>query len=456
MPEFSPGLSQPGHWRGKISCGISIPTKISRQFAALQRVKKAASEQTQLYKLNWNARLSIAENPVEIRSFENTPRDEGEIQLGSSWMGEMFSGSAQVTWVDDPADDKEWRADGSHLGMQLGNWMLAGTVQDRWWGPGWQGSMILSNNARPLPGFSFERMSTRPFETKWLSWLGAWDFSMNAGFFESDRVISNAWFFGMRLTLRPFRSLEIGLSRTAQWCGDDEPDGRERPCDADTFVDLLLGNDNEGDNVSREDEPGNQLAGWDIRWSNDYFSEPFALYTQWIGEDEGGNAPAKYSALFGAETWGTWRNVGTYRVFFEWADTMCNFRLYKGDDFVPNCAYNNKIYQTGYRYRGRSVAHTYDNDASVFTLGSILTDNKNNSWMIRLNYGNLNRQGEPDERNTVAQVKTRYGEIQLNHQRDIGFGKLKIGAGYDYRDNTVTNENTDDIRVFLQWGMSSN
>ena len=50
---------------------------------------------------------------------------------------------------------------------------------------------------------------------------------------EHDRVIRDAQFWGMRVNFRPLPSLEIGLSRSAQWCGKD------RPCDLDTFIDVI-------------------------------------------------------------------------------------------------------------------------------------------------------------------------------------------------------------------------
>ncbi|MCP4831716.1 MAG: capsule assembly Wzi family protein [Gammaproteobacteria bacterium] len=416
------------------------------QMAALRRVQQAASEQMITGEVIPHARTAVASNPVEIRTFESTPREDAEIELGAQWTGDWLAVKLQGSWVDDPADNKEWRADGSYLGVTFGNWSLTASAQDRWWGPGWQGSMILSNNARPVPSVSFERVSTHPFKTKWLSWLGYWDFSMQVGQLEGERVIPDAMMFGMRLNFRPLESLEIGLSRTAQLCGEG------RDCGLDTWLNMLIGKDNSGDNISKEDEPGNQQGGWDVRWSSAMFEQPFALYTQWIGEDEGGGLPAKYQGQFGAETWGGITALGTYRVYLEWSDTMCNFALYKGSDrTVPDCAYNHKIYKTGNRYHGRSIAHTFDNDASIFTLGSILTDNSNNSWLLKLGYGNLNRLRNPDQRNTVAQVKTEYREILLTHRRDIGFGEIHLGAGYDYRKNTVTGEDDGETRLFLEW-----
>jgi hypothetical protein len=393
-----------------------------------------------------HTRVAVASKPVEIRSFESTPREDAEVELGVAWTGDWLAVNLQGSWVDDPEDGKDWRADGSYLGFTFGNWSLAASAQDRWWGPGWQGSMIMSNNARPVPSISFERNTTQAFKTKWLAWLGTWDLAIQVGQLEKDRVIPEALLFGMRFNFRPIKNLEIGLSRTAQLCGEG------RSCDFDTWVNMLFGKDNAGDNVDPEDEPGNQLGGFDIRWSYGLLGQPFALYTHWIGEDEGGGIPQKYTGQFGAETWGGWNALGTYRFYLEWADTMCNFVAYKGsENAVPNCAYNHSIYKTGYRYRDRSIAHTFDNDANIFTFGSSLTDNQNNSWLLKLGYGDLNRKGDPDQRNTVAQVKTRYREIELSHRRDIGFGYLHIGAGYDYRKDTLTGIDNGETRLFLEW-----
>ena len=109
----------------------------------------------------------------------------------------------------------------------LGNWMLAAGAMDRWWGPGWDGSLILSSNARPIPSLSLQRSFAEAPPQRWLRWVGPWTMSVLMGEMESDRAVPNALFFGWQLTFRPLPHLEIGLERTAQWCGDD------RPCDFD-------------------------------------------------------------------------------------------------------------------------------------------------------------------------------------------------------------------------------
>jgi hypothetical protein len=420
--------------------------------AALARLQRRLREAAVTGELQLTGAASLAGNARRIRTFEDGPREDAEVEAGLSYTGNWFAVQLQGQYVDDPSDGKNWRGDGSYLGLALGNWMFAGAITDRWWGPGWQGSLILGSNARPIPAFTIERNHTDAFETKWLSWIGPWDFAVIFGFLEDAQEPPNSRFFGMRFALRPLQSLEIGLSRSAQWCGNG------RPCDFDTFGDLLLGKDNRGENVSRKDEPGNQLAGFDLRWSGRLFDRPLALYGQFIGEDENTYWPTQWLGQFGAETTGHWEGIGGWRVFLEWADTECDFHLYrsvrnddKPSDHNPNCAYNHPLYENGYRYRGASIGHSFDNDASVFTLGGMLADQRDHSWLATLAWGNLNRHGAPDLRNTVAVEKTRYREVEFSHRREFLLGELNVGVGYESREDTITDESEDDVRGFVEW-----
>jgi len=274
-----------------------------------------------------------------------------------AWIGDRLSIQLNAQVVASPADGEDYRADGSAVAVILGNFSISANTLDRWWGPGWDGSLILANNARPIPALSIDRNFTDAFESKWLRWLGPWDLAVHFGQFESDRHVPNTRFFGMRFNFKPFPSLEIGLSRTAQWCGDG------RPCGLDTFIDLLLGKDNVGDDgIDLSNEPGNQLAGIDIRWATTVFKQPIAVYGQFIGEDEAGGFPSRYLGQLGLETSGMLGTRWPYRWFGELAGTSCDF--YQSTE-IFNCACDHGIYETGYRYRGRVVGHAYDNDAMM-------------------------------------------------------------------------------------------
>ena len=415
--------------------------------AALARVRRRMRAATTTGEMIIRAHLSAAQSPREIRTFEDGPREDLEFGASLEWTGNRLAYRFQGNWVKDPEDDESWRWDGSYAGMVLGNWTLAASVTDRYWGPGWQSSMIFSNNARPIPSLSLERYRSVPYESRWLRWLGPWDFSLIFGFLENDRVISDAKLFASRFNVRPRQNLELGFSLMGLWCGSGQG------CGADDFFDLVTGG---GDSTSFD-----RLAGMDLRWSNSLAGRPFALYTHWVGEDFGDGSirkivPNSMFAQFGMETWGHWARVGSYRLYLEWAGTECDDRIvrvltFDGGGGKPGCAYRNSVYQTGETYRGRSFGHSFDQDSSVGTLGLIVNDRKNHAWMATASYGELNRRGV--NRSTVATNETKYREFELSYRRTLPMGDLSVGLGYEHREDVITGEDDADVRVFAEWNL---
>jgi hypothetical protein len=418
----------------------NLPDKV---LDALLRVRARGRWETAVEEIHYNAKIGLAEKPTRIRSFQNTPREDAELSLGLSWIGEYLSIDLNGQAVADPDDGKEFRYDNTSLGVLFGNYAITVNTLDRWWGPGWDGSLILSNNARPIPSITLERNFTDPFETKWLSWLGPWDLSVLFGQFESDRHVADAQFFGLRFDFRPLPSLEIGLSRTAQWCGEG------RPCGFDTFTDLFFGRDNRGDDgLDADDEPGNQLAGIDLRWNLAGFRLPLGVYGQFTGEDEAGGFPSRYLALGGIDASGMLGDRWSWRGFVEGAYTKCNF--YESDEAF-NCAYNHSIYQTGYRYRGRAVGHGADNDTLMLSTGLLLIDRDDTQWHGLLRYGELNRGGAADSRNTLTPSKQTLVSVDLLHSRAFRFGVIELGVGFEQLEDDVSGESNNAGRGFLQW-----
>lgn len=411
--------------------------------ASLARVRDRASWETRLESPTFSTSIGGAESPMRIRSFQNTPRESAEVSAGVSYTGDVVSFNLKGQAVDQASGSGEVRLDGSMLGFAFGNYSLVLSSLDRWWGPGWDGSLILSNNARPIPAVSFDRNFTDPFESKWLSWLGPWDLSVMMGELESLREISNALFFGLRFNFKPISSLEIGLSRTAQWCGDG------RPCDTETLGNLLIGRDNRGDEgiaSTGSNEPGNQMAGVDLRWSPRFFGRPVALYGQFIGEDEAGGFPSRYLGQFGIETSGIWRDW-SWRWFGEFAGTTCQFHE---SSKIFNCAYNHSIYRTGYRYRGRSIGHGTDNDAELVSTGLFLINGEGSHWRLLLRTGELNAGGPPDARNTVSSIPRDLNSIDLSYSHAFRYGVVEAGIGYQGLD-PMPGGDDEDYRFHLQW-----
>jgi hypothetical protein len=224
------------------------------------------------------------------------------------------------------------------------------------------------------------------------------------------------------VTFKPRPWLELGLSRTAQWCGEG------RDCSFETFVDLLFGRDNRSDSLSAEEEPGNQMAGYDIRVRMPWSSMPTTLYGQFIGEDEASAMPSKFLGLFGAEVAGGGESL-SWRVRAEYADTACNFSR-SSPQF--DCAYRNSIYPQGYTFRRRVIGHALDSDGRMTTLAALLVRPSGTALSIVARKIDLNRDGGVDPAHTLSPdgaAELRNLELQLD-VAGLG-GALSFGVGYD-------------------------
>jgi hypothetical protein len=412
---------------------------------ALARVRERAAWETRTQELTVNAQAGVADNATRIRSFQNTPRGKIEVGAGVGWLDDWLTIDLNVLGVDSEQDNDHVRLDDSNIGVVIGNWSLGVGTQQRWWGPGWDGSLILSNNARPFPSLTIDRVFTDAFKTKWLSWIGPWDVSVMFGKLEKDRVVPNAQFFGMRVNFRPIPSLEIGISRSAQWCGDG------RPCDASTFVDLFFGRDNIGDaGVGSTNEPGNQMAGLDFRWAPSFLPLPIAAYGQFIGEDEAGGFPSRFLAQAGVEGTGMWRDQWSFRWFAELAGTSCRF--ISGD--IYNCGYRQSIYGSGYTYRGRIIGHGADNDARLVSAGLILVDAEDTQWRALMRIGDLNRGGAPDPVHSLTPTPQEIASLDISHSRVFSFGVVDVGAGFEKTNDQATSFSKSYSRLYVQWRSS--
>lgn len=404
--------------------------------AALGRVRAAAADATQIGDIRLDARIAGSEHPMTLRRFADVAREEGEIAAGAQYTGERFAWRLQATAVSNAADDKDLRPDGSYAGVVFGNWMLSAGYIDRWWGPGWEGSLIYGTNARPIPSITLERNYSDPFEHPWLAWIGQFRTVVTMGQLEGNRHDApHAQLFGMRFTWKPHPRLEVGISRSAQWCGDG------RPCDLGTFWDLLTGNDND---QPLPQQPGNQMAGFDLRWSLPW--APVAVYMQAIGEDEANYMPSKYLGLFGAEMWGGW-GERSWRAHVEYADTTCAF--YESDPQF-GCAYHNGNYSDGYQFRDRSIGHAIDGDSQQIALGGMLVNGDGSSWELAAQSAKVNRKGA-NPVHSVAAIATEIRSADVYYRRMLFDGDLKLGLGYEERQSSATNINSGDLRGFAEW-----
>jgi hypothetical protein len=205
---------------------------------------------------------------------------------------------------------------------------------------------------------------------------------------------------------------------------------------------MLLGRDNSTEDEDRLEEPGNQMAGYDMRLRSPWKKLPVAVYTQWIGEDEAGGLPSKFLGLFGLEVWGSSR-IGGWRLRAEYADTACSFSR-EQPDF--DCAYRNSIYPQGYAYRGRVIGHAMDNDSRMMSAAALLTRENGDVLSLTLRQVELNRNGGS---HAISTVPRDADNVELRYSRGLGAGRISAGIGYD--DPAMEEGSSTRLHGFLLW-----
>jgi len=319
------------------------------------------------------------QEPVSLRSFQSQPRAKSLVEAGIESTGDILAWRINVQWLDQPADERAGRMDGTFLGAAVGNWMITAGSLDRWWGPGWDNSLILSNYARPVPSLSISRIENNKFESRLLNWLGPWNLVISGGQLDSESSIAHVKLIGMRLTFSPAPGLEIGASRSIQWGGEG------RPQDFSNFTDAILGRSNVS-SANADKENSNQLGGFDIRWVSPLFNGNYTLYGQITGEDEAGFLPSQYMSLVGTEIWGHLRGARSWRLVLEHSNTHAGFL----DDTADNVAYEHSTYTTGYRHFQEVIGAGIDSDARSIRLNAMLATHAGVFWSAGIRKSSLN------------------------------------------------------------------
>ncbi|PZO93667.1 MAG: hypothetical protein DI631_05990, partial [Acinetobacter johnsonii] len=269
--------------------------------------------------------------------------------------GKQWDARLRVNAEKDPIIDNghDVNVEGSYLAGKLWNqWLIAGQIPT-YWGPGHEGSLIRGDASRPVYGLTMQRAEQQAFETKWLSWIGPWQYQAFAGQLDDYHAIPDAKLLGFRLTAQPLPYLELGASRILQWGGE----GRSESFD--TLWNAIKGNDNFDDG---DLDKSNQIAGFDARLNlNHWGGVPISLYGQYVGEDEAGLLPSKKMYLAGIDYSSQLNNL-PLQVYAEWADTRTN-----GD--VQGISYNHYIYQDGYYQHGFPLGHAMGGDGQMLSLG---------------------------------------------------------------------------------------
>jgi hypothetical protein len=389
-------------------------------------------------------------------SFGDTPRENNSLQIQTSSIIGNFATNIAMSYYVAPEDNQEKvRWDNTYVAAFVGNWVIAAGKQDRWFGPTWDTTLSLSNNASPMTAISLTRKSAKAFIVPFTDFDIPWTVTTFMGKMDDERTIKDTLLWGFRLNFKPFKNLEVGLTRLAQWGGNGQSQSLS------TFKDVLIGRTNCGidDLVCDENNPNpaNQQAGYDIRYSFNLFNIPMSFYGQKFAED-GSEGTLQYVTKAQPQV-GFDIHVNIFdapsTVFIELADSLadCGER-----DKLGNCYYEHSTYTTGMRYNGRTIGSTYDNDAKTYVLGAIsqLDTNTRLTSKLRyldLNYDNSDKAPEnPIVGNPVTSIAEQVWMISASAQHNYQNWRFTLAADISHSSfpNNLDNiKSSTDVNAFL-------
>jgi len=273
----------------------------------------------------------------------------------------------------------------------------------QWWGPGYHGSLLLSNNAEPFTMVRLE--NPEPVLLPWiLKYLGPFRWTFFVTKLEHDRRdVGEPFFWGMRIDFKPHPYVEIGLQRTAILGGSGRPSG------FDAWWHSLTGS---GEN--KAGEAGDQKAGFDVKVTMPFRLQPVQVYAEIDGEDEANGLPSRVAYLGGIYLP---RILNAERVGLrvEYATNRLNNN---GSQW-----YDHHIYTSGYTYDGRIIGHHMGSDSKdLFAEISYRFNERGDS--IAVSY-------DREEHNLINEVRGKKDEAAVRMEYNV-MKNLKVNASYGH------------------------
>jgi Capsule assembly protein Wzi len=161
----------------------------------------------------------------------------------------------------------------SYVGASFGRWTGTLGKQSLWWGPAKGGAFLESNNAEPI--WMARLTNDVPYS---IPILGKARLDMFYGKLQGHKFLQQPWVHGEKISLQPFKGLEIGFSRTVVFLGVGRPLTFNRLWRSYFSV----GDQQNGDTA--QNDPGDRRAGLDFSWKLPKI--PVTLYSDGYSDDE--------------------------------------------------------------------------------------------------------------------------------------------------------------------------
>jgi hypothetical protein len=299
-----------------------------------------------------------------------------------------------------------------------------------------------SRPARAFPKIGIKTLEPRTIDFPVLRWLGPARFEGFVGILDEQRDFANPAVIGLRASFEPAPGLSIGLNRGMMLCGE------RRPCNAGIVGRALVGLFG-ADNSGTADEPGNQLAGFDIAFSRKIGPRGHALHLHLsaVAEDETGIIIEQFGRQAGARLTGPMGSGGSrFEAGVEVMDTAA--AGFFGRPRYFGSLYNHFLYTDGWTYQRRPLGASLDGETRGLTLFGSILDAADRRWYGSVRAIDLNVIAT--ERHRVSLSRERIGIATGGVDLPLGPGELKLEMRMQKNGPDTPSDN--DLRVQGEFG----
>lgn len=287
-------------------------------------------------------------------------------------------------------EDADFDLENAHLRLAHPsyNMELSAGRSSMWWGPGFYGSLLMSNNAYPLDTVRWNNIY--PFRLPWiLRKIGRFNALFMVSRLEEKRDIPHTFLTGWRVDYTPWDFLKFGFGHILMHGGK----GVERLDFKDYWASASLALSAAGGGSETE----NHIISGDMQLflrRIDRFlpiATGIKLYTEWGAEDESGNVPTNLATVTGAYFTDVFKIPGF--------DGKIEFSK------LSSIWYTHFRYSSGYTHRGSIIGHRAGGDSDSIAVSGIFNYPDKYSAELVLSY---ERRGL-----SLANIE-RTGELRLN------------------------------------------
>lgn len=332
-----------------------------------------------LKKFTLKVAMNLPSNKFGITNFDNDSRFGNNLYVQGGFTNKNFALNLEGYFLESPDkySKKDFISENSYISFTKDNLIFSLGNQTMWWSPGSQNSLVVSNASFTPFGLSIKNKTPIKLKSIYLDFLNSYDFVFFIKKLESSRSIPNAKFFGAKLSFYPTKHFNFSIFRTAQWGGEG------RPQDAKSFLNMLIGRENRGDSgININNDPGNQIAGIDLKFKFKILNKETIFFIHNAGEDEAGFLPAKNFQSYGLINIDNRKDV-IIRHAVEFTDTFSGKKNY---------TYSHGVYTDGYNYFSRPLGAAIGADSNELSYSLQFNDlNTSHYWKLKLFDTELNQ-----------------------------------------------------------------